>query len=66
MSRDNNSGAAVLQTQAPSWQQPYQARGLELAQNQLEMGAPQQYGGQTVVPFSTQTERAMAMIAWLQ
>lgn len=59
MSRDNNSGAAVLQTQAPSWQQPYQARGLELAQNQLEMGAPQQYGGQTVVPFSTQTERAM-------
>ena len=59
MSRDNNSGAAVLQTQAPSWQQPYQSKGLEYAQNQLEMGAPQQYGGQTVVPFSTQTERAM-------
>lgn len=59
MSRDNNSGAAVLQTQSPSWQQPYQARGMELSQNLLEMGAPQQYGGPTVAPFSSQTERAM-------
>jgi hypothetical protein len=59
MSRDNNSGAAVIQTQAPNWQQPYQAQGLNYAQNALEMGAPQQYGGNTVVPFSTQTERAM-------
>jgi hypothetical protein len=55
----SSPGTAVLQTQGPSWQQPYQAKGLEYAQNMLNMGAPQQYGGQTVVPFSGQTERAM-------
>ncbi len=63
MSQDSPSGAAVSSTEAPAWQQPYQRQGLQYAQNLLNAGAPQQYPGQTVVPFSQQTEQALSGIS---
>ena len=47
------------QSGPPAWQQPYLQQGLQYSQNLLNAGAPQQYPGQTVTPFSQATEQAM-------
>jgi hypothetical protein len=60
VSDDTTTNSAVTQTEPPRWQTPYLQQGLSMAQNLLNAGAPQQYPGQTVVPFSQQTEQANA------
>lgn len=47
------------QSGPPAWQVPYLQQGLQYSQNLLNAGAPQYYPGQTVTPFSQQTEQAM-------
>lgn len=47
-------------TEPPSYLQPYLRYGAGEAQNLYQTGGPQYYPGNTVVPFSSQTESALA------
>ena len=59
----NNPGSdtQTISTQPPEIIQPYLNQGLAGAQQAFEMGPQQYYPGQTVVPFSGQTEQALGM-----
>lgn len=48
-------------TEPPKFIQPYMQYGAEQARGLYEQGPQQYYPGQTVVPFSPQTERAMQL-----
>lgn len=55
-----SSGNSVTRIEPPSYQLPYLQSGLQRAEGLFNTGGPQQYGGQTVVPFAPQTEAALA------
>lgn len=48
-------------TEPPAFLRPYLQHGAEQSRASYEQGGPQQYGGNTVVPFSQQTEQALGM-----
>jgi hypothetical protein len=54
--------SGVQKIEPPSYQLPYLTQGLSYAQGMLNQGAPRQYSGATVVPFSQQSQNAMAGI----
>lgn len=55
------SGTVTTTNEAPAWLQPYLEQGAAATQNLAQQGGPQQYQGQTVVPFSDQTNQALNM-----
>jgi hypothetical protein len=62
MSEESSSGGTQVQTtQPPAYQLPYLQEGLQQARGLLGQGAPQQYQGNTVVPFAPQTEQALGL-----
>jgi hypothetical protein len=62
MSEESSSGGTQVQTtQPPAYQLPYLQEGLQQARGLLGQGAPQQYQGNTVIPFASQTERALGL-----
>lgn len=62
MSEETSSGGTQVQrTEPPAYQLPYLQEGLEQSRGLFGQGAPQQYQGNTVVPFASQTEDALGM-----
>ena len=59
MSKDSGTQTTQVQPWAPA--RPYVEQGMAGAQTLLQQGGPQQYGGQTVVPFSQPTQQALAL-----
>lgn len=59
MGQQSQSGNQVTKTEPPSYQLPYLQEGLGYARGLFAEGGPQQYGGNTVVPFAPQTEQAL-------
>jgi hypothetical protein len=59
MSKDSGTQTTQVQPWGPA--RPYVEQGLQGAQTLLQQGGPQQYGGQTVVPFSQPTQQALAL-----
>lgn len=57
--KPSSTTTSTTTAEPPSYQLPYLQRGLGYAQGMLNQGAPQQYQGSTVVPFSQQTQQAM-------
>jgi hypothetical protein len=62
MGSSSPSGNQVTKTEPPSYQLPYLQEGLGYARGLFAEGGPEQYGGNTVVPFAPQTERALSGI----
>jgi hypothetical protein len=62
MSGGSQAGSQVTKTEPPSYQLPYLQEGLGYARGLFAEGGPQQYGGNTVVPFAPQTEAALGGI----
>lgn len=62
MGQQTTTQNSTTQTGVPNWQQPYLERGLQYSQNLLNVGAPQQYPGSTVTPYSQPTEQAFQAI----
>lgn len=61
MSHESASGGTqVVSTAPPAYQQPFLQQGLQGAQDLYASGGPTQYGGNTVVGFSPETEAALA------
>lgn len=58
----SSGGTQVVQQTPPAYQLPYLQEGLSAARGLFQEGGPQQYQGNTVVPFSPQTEQALAGI----
>jgi hypothetical protein len=56
-----NGGTQVSRSEPPGYQLPYLREGLDHARQMYGQGPPQQYGGNTVVPFASQTERALGL-----
>lgn len=54
-------GTQVVRAEPPSYQLPYLQEGLDQSRGLFAQGAPQQYGGNTIVPFAPQTETALGM-----
>jgi len=54
-------GTQVTRSEPPAYQLPYLTEGLEYARGLFAEGPPEQYQGNTVVPFASQTEDALAM-----
>lgn len=54
-------GTTVSRNEPPAFQLPFLTEGLNLSRGLFEQGAPEQYQGNTVVPFAPQTEQALAM-----
>lgn len=59
MGQSSQSGNQVTKTEPPSYQLPYLQEGLGYARGLFAEGGPEQYGGNTVVPFAPQTEQAL-------
>lgn len=49
----------TTKTEPPAYQLPYLQGALPAAQQLYQNGGPQQYGGNTITPFSSQSEQAM-------
>lgn len=62
MGGQSQSGNQVTKTEPPSYQLPYLQEGLGYARGLFAEGGPEQYAGNTVVPFAPQTEKALAGI----
>lgn len=62
MGQSSQAGTQVTKTEPPSYQIPYLQEGLTSARGLFAEGGPQQYGGNTVVPFAPQTEQALSGI----
>lgn len=62
MGQQSQQGNQVTKTEPPSYQLPYLQEGLGYARGLFAEGGPQQYSGNTVVPFAPQTEQALAGI----
>ena len=56
-----NSG--ITRVEPPSYQLPYLQEGLGYARGLFGEGGPEQYTGNTVVPFAPQTEQALGLMA---
>src|ERR1043166_765121 len=59
MGNSSQQGNQVTKTEPPSYQLPYLQEGLNYARGLFAEGGPQQYQGNTVVPFAPQTEQAL-------
>lgn len=59
MSKDSGTQTTQVQPWAPA--RPYVEQGMAGANTLLQQGGPQQYGGQTVIPFSQPTQQALSM-----
>ena len=59
MGQNSQQGNQVTKTEPPSYQLPYLQEGLGYARGLFAEGGPQQYSGNTVVPFAPQTEAAL-------
>lgn len=59
MGNSSQQGNQVTKTEPPSYQLPYLQEGLGYARGLFAEGGPQQYSGNTVVPFAPQTEQAL-------
>lgn len=55
----SSGGSTVTQVNPPNYQLPYLQQGLANAYDLYQEGGPQQYTGNTVVPFAPQTEQAL-------
>lgn len=62
MGSSSPSGNQTTRTEPPSYQLPYLQEGLGYARGLFAEGGPDQYQGNTVVPFAPQTERALSGI----
>lgn len=62
MGQSSQSGNQVTKTEPPSYQLPYLQEGLGAARGLFAEGGPEQYSGNTVVPFAPQTEQALSGI----
>lgn len=62
MGSSSQPSTTTQKTEPPAYQLPYLQQGLTYAQGMLNQGGPQQYQGNTVVPFSSQTEQALGGI----
>lgn len=61
MSEDTSSGGTqVTSVQPPAYALPYLERGMQGSADLYAAGGPEQYTGNRVVPFSPETEAAMA------
>lgn len=59
--QSSSGGTQTTQTNPPAYQLPYLQQGLGKAAGLFSEGGPQQYTGNTVTPFSSQTEQALQM-----
>lgn len=62
MGSSSGSASSTQRTEPPTYQLPYLQQGLGYAQGLFNEGGPQQYGGNTIVPFAPQTEQALSGI----
>lgn len=61
-SSSQSGGTQTTRTEPPSYQLPALQAGLGYSAGLFNEGGPQQYGGNTIVPFAPQTETALAGI----
>ena len=61
MASSGGGGKSVTRVEPPSYQLPHLQASLDVARNQFNTGGPQQYQGNTVVPFAPQTEQALGL-----
>jgi hypothetical protein len=61
MSSPSAPSRTTTVTEPPAFIQPYMQYGAQQSRGLYETGGPQYYGGNTVVPFSQQTENALGM-----
>lgn len=61
MGSSSGSQNTTTTTEPPSFIRPYMQYGAQQSRALYETGGPQYYGGNTVVPFSQQTEDALGM-----
>lgn len=54
-------GTQTVRTEPPAYQLPYLQEGLDQSRGLFAQGAPEQYQGNTIVPFAPQTEQALGM-----
>lgn len=62
MGTSSTPSTTTQKTEPPAYQLPYLQQGLGYTQGLFNEGGPQQYDGNTVVPFSPQTEQALSGI----
>lgn len=60
---DQRDGKQVTRTEPPRYAMPNLESGMTRTENLYGMGGPQQYQGNTVVPFAPQTEQSFNMIS---
>jgi hypothetical protein len=61
MSSGGGSGSQTTSTEPPKFIQPYLQDAAGQSRGLYDQGGPQYYGGNTVVPFSQQTEDSLAL-----
>lgn len=61
MGGSSGSSRTTTTTEPPAFIRPYLQYGAEQSRALYETGGPQYYGGNTVVPFSQQTENALGL-----
>lgn len=61
MSSSSSPSRTTTVNEPPAFIQPYMQYGAQQSRALYETGGPQYYGGNTVVPFSDQTERALGL-----
>lgn len=61
MGSSSSPSSTTQTTEPPAFLRPYLQHGVGQAQSLYNTGGPQYYGGNTVVPFSQQTEQALGM-----
>jgi hypothetical protein len=52
----------TVRNEPPAWLSPHLQQGAQYSRNMLQQGGPEQYSGNTVVPFSPQTNQALNMM----
>lgn len=60
--KTSSGGTQTTKITPPDYQLPYLQGGMQQSQNLFNQGGPQQYTGNTVTPFSSQTEQALGGI----
>lgn len=61
MGSSSSPSRTTTVNEPPGFIQPYMQYGAEQSRGLYETGGPQYYGGNTVVPFSNQTEQALGL-----
>lgn len=62
MGQSSGSSSTTQRTEPPTYQLPYLQQGIGYSQGLFNEGGPQQYQGNTIVPFAPQTEAALSGI----